>query len=56
MNIRSLANLTMASLLLIGSACSDMFARDEKTASNATRGGGVAITGVVANQLETAKE
>jgi hypothetical protein len=39
MNIRLIGNLTMATLLLIGSACGGMFARDEKAAAGEASGG-----------------
>ena len=57
MNIRLIANLTMASLLLIGSACSGMFARDDEAAADATRGSVVAVReGVVGDQVRVGKE
>jgi hypothetical protein len=55
MNIRLIANLTMATLLLIVSACTGLFPRNESTAASGAISGDAAGTGVIGDRVDTAK-
>ena len=72
MNTRLVANLTMAMLLVVVSACSGMSTRDNNTATGAAVGGvagavltggstagtvgGAAVGGIIGNQVDTDKK
>jgi hypothetical protein len=55
MNIRLIANLAMATLLLIVSACTGLFPRNESTAASGAVGGGAVASGVIGDRVNTGK-